>query len=179
MRSALFFLVAACATLGAARADASPKKAKSTARTIDTSPKPWCAPEVSELSDHTCWFDGGAPADGRRTLVVYLHGAYATTPGFQHLQQKALAMMATRHSFTLLLPTSPKTEALRVGHVRRRRTTSRRPRTSRVEEGSSNARLKFDGPSWSVLERRVLRLARAAFGDRRRRLHVLRAAPAG
>jgi predicted esterase len=70
---------------------------------------PWCSPEVSELSDHTCWFDGGVPADGRRTLVVYLHGAYAATPGFQHLQQKALAIQAKHHSFTLLLPTAPRT----------------------------------------------------------------------
>jgi predicted esterase len=87
-------------------AEASPSKAKAV---IDPSPKAWCAQEVSELSDHTCWFDGGTPADGRRTLVVYLHGAYATTPGFQHLQQKALSMMATRYNFTLLLPTSPRT----------------------------------------------------------------------
>src|SRR5689334_2699947 len=70
--------------------------------------KPWCAAEVSELSDHTCWFDGGTPSDGRRTLVVYMHGAYAATPGFQHLQQKALSIQAKQHHFTLLLPTAPR-----------------------------------------------------------------------
>jgi len=70
--------------------------------------KPWCSPDVSELSDHTCWFDGGTPSDGRRTLVIYMHGAYAATPGFQHLQQKALSIQAKQHHFTLLLPTAPR-----------------------------------------------------------------------
>jgi len=88
------------------KSESKPEAAK--ARTVDTTPKPWCAPEVTELSDHTCFFDGGVPADGRRTLVVYLHGAYAATPGFQHLQQKALALMAKKHNFTVLLPTAPK-----------------------------------------------------------------------
>jgi predicted esterase len=105
MRIALFSVVAACGLIAAPVADAAPK-AKT--KVVDASPKPWCAPEVSELSDRTCWFDGGVPADGRRTLVVYLHGAYAATPGFQHLQQKALALMAQKHNFTLLLPTAPK-----------------------------------------------------------------------
>lgn len=84
--------------------------APSVAVAKDRGPKPWCAPEVNELSDHTCWFDGGTPSDGRRTLVIYLHGAYAATPGFQHLQQKALALHAKRHNFTLLLPTAPRSE---------------------------------------------------------------------
>jgi predicted esterase len=70
-------------------------------------PKPWCAPEVSELSDHVCFSDGDPPADGRRTLVVYLHGLLATTPGFQWLQQRAMAFHAKRLGFAVLLPTSP------------------------------------------------------------------------
>jgi len=74
--------------------------------------KPWCAPEVSELSDHVCFFDGGVSADGRRTLVVYLHGVYGTTPAFQWLQQRALAIHAKRLAFTVLLPTSPKAGGL-------------------------------------------------------------------
>ena len=110
MRTALFFLVAACGLVAApaVAAPAANPKADSKAKTFAPSPKPWCAPEVNELSDHTCWFDGGVPADGRRTLVIYLHGAYAATPGFQHLQQKALALMAKKHNFTVLLPTAPR-----------------------------------------------------------------------
>lgn len=72
--------------------------------------KPWCAPEVIELSDHVCYFDGGTPPDGRRTLVVYLHGLLATTPGFQWLQQRAMALHAKRLGFTVLLPTSPRVQ---------------------------------------------------------------------
>lgn len=69
--------------------------------------KPWCAPEVHELSDHVCYAEGTVPEDGRRTLVVYMHGAYATTPGFAWLQQRAMALHAKRLGFTVLLPTSP------------------------------------------------------------------------
>lgn len=70
--------------------------------------KPWCAPEVKELSDHVCWFDGGPTEDGRHTLVVYLHGLLADTPGFQYLQQRGMAIHAKRQHFTVLLPTSPR-----------------------------------------------------------------------
>jgi predicted esterase len=73
-------------------------------------PKPWCAPEVSELSDHVCFFDGGLPDDGRRTLVIYLHGLLAATPGFQWLQQRGMAIHAKRLGFTVMLPTSPAVE---------------------------------------------------------------------
>ena len=69
--------------------------------------KTWCAPEVSELSDHVCYFDGGTPAGGRRTLVIYLHGALATKLGFAYMQQRAMAMHAKKHSFTVLIPTGP------------------------------------------------------------------------
>ncbi len=69
--------------------------------------KPYCAPEVSELSNHVCYFDGGAPADGRKTLVVYLHGSLALNPGFFYMQQRAMAIHAKKHGFTVLMPTSP------------------------------------------------------------------------
>jgi len=72
--------------------------------------KPWCAPEVTELSDHVCFYEGPTPASGRHTLVIYLHGMLATTPGFQYVQQRALANEAKALSFTLLFPTSPLVE---------------------------------------------------------------------
>ena len=72
--------------------------------------KDWCAPEVHELEDHVCFAEGAPPEDGRRTLVVYMHGAYATTPGFAWLQQRAMALHAKRLGFTVLLPTSPRAE---------------------------------------------------------------------
>lgn len=70
-------------------------------------PKSWCAPELVELSDHVCYADGGAQTDGRRTLVIYLHGALATRPGFAWMQQRTMAMNAKRSSFTVLIPTGP------------------------------------------------------------------------
>jgi predicted esterase len=69
--------------------------------------KPYCAPEVSELSHHVCYFDGGTPADGRKTLVIYLHGALAMNNGFFYLQQRGMALHAKKHGFTVLMPTSP------------------------------------------------------------------------
>jgi predicted esterase len=87
-----------------------PAAAPATAVAAAPAPVPWCAPEVTELSDHVCYFDGGTKDEGRRTLVIYLHGMLATSPGFQYLQQRALAMHAKNHGFTVLLPTSPRTD---------------------------------------------------------------------
>lgn len=67
----------------------------------------WCAPEVTELSNHVCYADGGAQGNGRRTLVVYLHGALAPRHGFAYMQQRMMAQQAALHSFTVLMPTGP------------------------------------------------------------------------
>jgi poly(3-hydroxybutyrate) depolymerase len=107
MRSAVVSLLVALSLAFAIDAPAKEHGSDRKAKSGTAAPKPWCAPEVTELSDHVCWFDGGTPSDGRRTLVVYLHGVYATSPGFQYLQQSALALHAKRHGFTLLLPTAP------------------------------------------------------------------------
>ena len=69
--------------------------------------KPWCGPDVTELSDHVCFFDGTPAGRERRTLVIYLHGMLATNPGFQYVQQRALARDAREFGFTVLFPTSP------------------------------------------------------------------------
>ena len=93
-------------TVGHANADGDEAKAPAKAKTSSTT-KPWCAPEVNELADHVCYFEGGEPADGRKTLVIYLHGSLAQTPGFFYLQQRAMALHAKRLGFTVLMPTSP------------------------------------------------------------------------
>ena len=62
---------------------------------------------MSELSDHVCYVDGGTPADGRHTLVIYLHGALSKKPGFAYMQQRAMALHAKKHSFTAVIPTGP------------------------------------------------------------------------
>ncbi|WP_394839529.1 hypothetical protein LVJ94_21825 [Pendulispora rubella] len=91
----------------------SAKHASSKPNSDPEGPKPWCAPEVTELEEHVCYFDGDDPAksEGRHTLVIYLHGSLATTPGFAWLQQRSMANYAKRHGFTVLLPTSPKNGA--------------------------------------------------------------------
>ena len=94
----------ACALLPAAASAGTPGS-KTPSPVAD---KPWCAPEVSELSDHVCFFEGPEATSGKRTLVIYLHGLLATTPGFQYLQQRGMALHAKRLGFTVLLPTSPK-----------------------------------------------------------------------
>jgi predicted esterase len=71
--------------------------------------KPWCGPDVVELSDHVCFADGGAGAE-RKTLILYLHGMLVPVPGFQYVQQKALAMEAKARHLTVLFPTSPLTK---------------------------------------------------------------------
>jgi predicted esterase len=101
-------VLAALVVLTCASAVGSEVSAKGASKLKETaSAKPWCAPEVKELSEKTCFFDGGAPDDGRRTLVVYLHGALAMTPGFAWLQQRAMAFHAKRHGFTVVIPTGP------------------------------------------------------------------------
>ena len=101
-------------TIGSAKADetstsseSAPAAKAKTSSTSKSAAKPWCAPEVTELSHHVCYFEGGEPADGRKTLVIYLHGALAQTPGFFYLQQRAMALHAKRHGFTVLMPTGP------------------------------------------------------------------------
>ncbi|MDP9001608.1 MAG: hypothetical protein M3O46_16035 [Myxococcota bacterium] len=98
---------------------------------------PWCAPEVSQLSDQVCFFEGGTPADGRRTLVIYLHGLLATTPGFQWLQQRAMAIHAKRLAFTVLLPTSPQVGNAYVWPTSR---TAQEQQEAQIVEGIQKAR---------------------------------------
>jgi predicted esterase len=110
MRSRLFVLgLVLGALVVAPRAPAEEGGGKA-AKSATQASKPWCAPELTELSDHVCYFDGQPAAEGRRTLVVYLHGALATTPGFFYLQQRAMAIHAKRLGFTVFVPASPKTD---------------------------------------------------------------------
>ena len=105
MRRPLLAVIVLAGVVCAAGATAAPASKAKTAPSSEK--KTWCAPEVTELADHVCFFDGGAPADGRRTLVIYLHGALATTPGFFYMQQRAMAFHAKRHGFTVLMPAGP------------------------------------------------------------------------
>ncbi|MDB4933297.1 MAG: hypothetical protein JWP87_269 [Labilithrix sp.] len=76
--------------------------------------KPWCGSDVTTLSDHVCYVDGNGSTSTttRRTLVIYLHGVLAKTPGFQYVQQRWMAQEAKSNGFTLLMPTAPDEGAL-------------------------------------------------------------------
>lgn len=76
-------------------------------------PRPYCASELTELSDGLCVFDGGTPDDGRRTLVVYLHGALKDSPGAAYLQQRAMVFHAKREHFTVLFAAAPESGGFR------------------------------------------------------------------
>lgn len=70
-------------------------------------PRPYCTPEMTALADGLCVFDGGTPEDGRRTLVLYLHGALKDVPGAAYVQQKAMVFFAKREGFTVLFAAAP------------------------------------------------------------------------
>jgi predicted esterase len=105
--AAIALLTLAASTISPASADEA--KAKTSRVKSPPEGKTYCAPEVSELSEHVCYFDGGTSTDGsnKNTLVIYLHGALAQYNGFFYMQQRAMALHAKKHGFTVLMPTSP------------------------------------------------------------------------
>jgi predicted esterase len=66
-------------------------------------PKPWCAPELEEVGDGICHFENGEH-DGRRTLVIFLHGLVKNGEGWQHAQQRGLVRGGKTHHFSVLAP---------------------------------------------------------------------------
>jgi poly(3-hydroxybutyrate) depolymerase len=104
-------LILLVATVASPLAPSDALAANEPTSTSQPSTKPWCAPEVSELSDHVCYFDGGASSRGRRTLVIYLHGSLVFSPGFQYVQQRNMRLQAKQNGFAVLIPTSPRTDA--------------------------------------------------------------------
>jgi predicted esterase len=76
----------------------------------DTKPAGWCAPELEELPSRICYAPGTPSKNGRRTLVIFLHGILeenarlsSGTPA-QYAQQRVMGMYSKRFGFTLLAP---------------------------------------------------------------------------
>jgi predicted esterase len=69
----------------------------------DDEPKPWCAPELDVLSNDVC-FHGEPPEDGRRTLVIFLHGLVKEGAGWQHNQQRGIIRGGKRQGFSVITP---------------------------------------------------------------------------
>jgi len=80
----------------------------------------WCAPEFEAIAGDACFLDGttakarstartGGDA-GRRTLVIFLHGAIAKNTTWQHNHQRQLFRLAKGIGFDAIFPRSPLTE---------------------------------------------------------------------
>ncbi len=76
------------------------------ARAGEKTPLPWCAEEFETLPNGLCHIDGGQK-DGRRTLVVFLHGAIAKDVDWQWLQERALARQAKQNKFEAVFARAP------------------------------------------------------------------------
>jgi predicted esterase len=74
--------------------------------TSPSGPLPWCAEEVETLPNGLCHIDGGQP-EGRRTLVVFLHGAIAKDVDWQWLQERALLRQAKQSKFEAIFARAP------------------------------------------------------------------------
>ncbi|AKU94495.1 hypothetical protein AKJ09_01159 [Labilithrix luteola] len=74
-------------------------------------PFPWCAPEFDALTSDICHVGAGNERDGRRTLVIFLHGAIAKNTDWQFNQERALARQAKQSGFEAIFPRSPLRES--------------------------------------------------------------------
>lgn len=117
MERHLYLRIAALAAIAASLAvtggaEAAPKKATATTKSkLQRAPKPsgplpWCAEELETLPNGLCHIDGGQK-DGRRTLVVFLHGAIAKDVDWQWLQARALARQAKQSKFEAVFARAP------------------------------------------------------------------------
>jgi predicted esterase len=68
----------------------------------------WCAPELDPLSADVCHIGGTAAPDGRRTLVIFLHGVIAKNTMWQWLQERAIARSAKQLHFDAIVPQAPR-----------------------------------------------------------------------
>jgi predicted esterase len=66
----------------------------------------WCAPEFDALPGgaDVCHIQGTPSADGRRTLVIFLHGLIAKNTTWQWLQERGIARSAKQLHFEVIVP---------------------------------------------------------------------------
>jgi predicted esterase len=69
-------------------------------------PYPWCASEFETLPNGLCHIPG-APQEGRRTLVIFLHGMIAPDVDWQWTQERALARQAKQSKFEAIFAKAP------------------------------------------------------------------------
>jgi predicted esterase len=101
--------IASCVAIAALFALVSDAHAEPKAKSGKVSkhgPYAWCAEEYETLPNGLCHIDGGQK-DGRRTLVVFLHGMIGKDVDWQWLQEKALARQAKQSKFEAVFARAP------------------------------------------------------------------------
>ena len=68
----------------------------------------WCAPEMDPLSDDVCHVPGTPAPDGRRTLVIFLHGVIGKHTMWQWLQERGIGRSAKEFHFDAIVPQAPR-----------------------------------------------------------------------
>ncbi len=67
--------------------------------------KTWCAPELLTLGNEVCAFEPPKPqAEGKRTLIIYLHGVIQPDGNMQWNQQRGAARVGAKYGFTVMMP---------------------------------------------------------------------------
>jgi predicted esterase len=103
---ALALLAAAC-LIGHAPAATASDKAKFTLATLSYQPA-WCAEEMDPLGDDVCHVPGTPAPDGKRTLVIFLHGVIAKNTMWQWLQERGIGRVAKELHFDAIVPQAPR-----------------------------------------------------------------------
>ncbi len=65
----------------------------------------WCHESLETLEGDVCYEPGAQPeGEGKRTLVIFLHGLVDGGTDWQHQQQRGMALAAKRLKFSLIAP---------------------------------------------------------------------------
>jgi predicted esterase len=68
----------------------------------------WCAEEMEPLGREVCHVPGTPSPDGRRTLVIFLHGVIAKNTMWQWLQERVFGRVAKELHFDAIFPQAPR-----------------------------------------------------------------------
>jgi predicted esterase len=90
-----------------ASASAKTHSEKFTLATLSYQPE-WCAPEMDAVSPKVCHVTGTPAPDGRRTLVIYLHGVIGKNTMWQWFQERGIGRVAKELHFDALVPQAPR-----------------------------------------------------------------------
>jgi predicted esterase len=93
--------------IGHTRTASASDKAKFTLATLSYQPA-WCAEEMDPLTDDVCHVPGTPAPDGRRTLVIFLHGVIAKNTMWQWLQERGIGRIAKELHFEAIVPQAPR-----------------------------------------------------------------------